>query len=131
MASNSSWRSSQAKAFPYRATFDYPGLKTVTLAGQLDYQDEQTILILNDNHLTVQNLTLPLEGNISNLASCAALQLGFGRRERGCWDADADPCSVWFSASEIDISGPIGLRDRGERPGEQSDDTNPRSSSKM
>jgi polyhydroxyalkanoate synthesis regulator phasin len=101
---------SSERPFPYRATFNYPGLKTVTLTGLLDYQDEQTKLILNGNRLTVQNLTLPLEGSISNLASTPRVNLVLA-------DENVDARAVMqilavlgLAPAEIDISGPMGLR---------------------
>jgi uncharacterized protein involved in outer membrane biogenesis len=101
---------SSERPFPYRATFNYPGLKTVTLTGQLDYQHEQTKLILNDNRLTVQNLTLPLEGRISNLASVPRFGLVVADE-----DIDARPVTQIFAVlglapTDTEISGPIGLR---------------------
>ena len=96
--------------FPYRATFNYPGLKTVTLAGQLDYQDVETKLVLNDNHLTVRNLTLPLQGSISNLATGPRFNLVLA-------DENVDAGTVMqilavfgLAPAEIDISGPMSLR---------------------
>jgi uncharacterized protein involved in outer membrane biogenesis len=101
---------SSERPFPYRATFNYPGLKTVTLTGYLDYQDEQAKLILNDNHLTVQNLTLPLEGSISNLATAPRFNLVLADD-----NVDARPVMqilavFGLAPAEIDISGPMGLR---------------------
>jgi hypothetical protein len=80
------------------------------LTGQLDYQHEQTKLILNDNRLTVQNLTLPLEGRISNLASVPRFDLVVADE-----DIDARPVTQIFAVlglapTDTEISGPIGLR---------------------
>jgi AsmA protein len=101
---------SSERPFPYRATFNYPGLKTVTLTGLLDYQDEQRKLILTDNRLTVQNLTLPLEGSISNLATTPRFNLVLADE-----NVDARPVMqilavFGLAPAEIDISGPMGLR---------------------
>ena len=101
---------SSERPFPYRATFNYPGLKTVTLTGQLDYQDEQTKLILNDNRLTVQNLTLPLDGSISNLTTAPRFNLVLADD-----DVDARPVMqilavLGLAPTDTEISGPMGLR---------------------
>ena len=101
---------SSERPFPYRASFNYPGLKTVTLTGQLDYRDEQTNLILNDNRLTVQKLTLPLEGSISNLATGPRFDLVLADD-----DIDARPVMqilavFGLAPTDADISGPMGLR---------------------
>jgi uncharacterized protein involved in outer membrane biogenesis len=100
---------SSEKPFPYRATFDYPGLKTVTLTGQLDYQEEQALLTLKDNRLTVQNLSLPLEGNISNLASAPRFDLLLADE-----NVDARPVMqilavFGLAPRETEISGPMAL----------------------
>jgi AsmA protein len=101
---------SSEKPFPYRATFDYPGLKTVTLTGQLDYEEEQAKLILKDNHLTVQNLTLPLEGNISNLATAPRFDLVLADE-----NVDARPVMqilgvFGLAPRDTELSGPMALR---------------------
>ena len=101
---------SSDRPFPYRASFNYPGLKTVTLAGQLEYQDEQTKLILKDNRLTMQNLTLPLEGSISNLNTGPRFDLVMADD-----DVDARPVMqilalFGLAPTETEISGPMGLR---------------------
>jgi len=101
---------SSERPFPYRATFNYPGLKTVTLTGELDYQHGQTKLILHDNCLTVQNLTLPLEGSISNVASMPRFDLVLAGD-----DVDARALTQIFAVfglapTDTEISGPIGLR---------------------
>jgi hypothetical protein len=101
---------SSEKPFRYRATFDYPGLKTVTLTGQLDYQDEQAKLTLKDNRLTVQNLTLPLEGNISDLTTAPRLDLLMADE-----NVDARPVMqvlavFGLAPTDTEISGPMGLR---------------------
>jgi hypothetical protein len=98
------------KPFRYRATFDYPGLKTVTLTGQLDYHDEQAKLTLKDNRLTVQNLTLPMEGNISDLTTAPRLDLLMADE-----NIDARPVMqvlavFGLAPTDTEISGPMGLR---------------------
>ena len=101
---------SSDRPFPYRASFNYPGLKTVTLAGQLEYQDQLSKLILKDNRLTLQNLTLPLEGSISNLNTGPRFDLVLA-------DDDVDARQVMqilelfgLAPRETEISGPMGLR---------------------
>ena len=101
---------SSEKPFPYRATFDYPGLKTVTLAGKLDYQEEQATLTLKENRLKVQNLNLPLEGNISNLASAPRFDLLLADE-----NIDARPVMqilavFGLAPRDTEISGLMGLR---------------------
>ena len=101
---------SSERPFPYHASFDYPGLKTVTLTGQLYYQDEQGNLILKDNYLTLQNLSLPLEGSISNLTTAPRFNLLVIDD-----DLDARPVMeilavFGLAPTDTEVSGPMGLR---------------------
>ena len=52
--------------FSFQASFSYPGLKTVALEGQLNYQGEKGLLELKNNRLKIQDLTLPVQGQVSN-----------------------------------------------------------------
>jgi hypothetical protein len=61
--------------FPYRASFRYPGLKTVTLEGTLSYREEQATLGLKNNRLKIQDLTLPIEGSVTQVATAPLLNL--------------------------------------------------------
>jgi AsmA protein len=97
-------------AFPYRASFSYPGLKTVALEGSLDYREEQSRLTLRDNRLKVQDLILPVEGSITDVSTMprVALSLATDRVE-------AKPIfqilSVFgLAPRDTEVSGPMGLR---------------------
>lgn len=101
---------SSDQAFPYSASFDYPGLKTISLNGQLDYQEEQATLKLKSNRLKVRDLTLPLEGSVSNLSSVPRLDLRLA-------DENTDAKTVFqilsvfgLAPQDLDISGPMALR---------------------
>lgn len=61
--------------FPFHASFSYPGLKTVSLEGQLNYQEDKALLELKNSRLKVQDLSFPLQGNISNPFSAPRLNL--------------------------------------------------------
>lgn len=52
--------------FPFKASFNYPGLKTVSLEGTLDYQEEKSFLALKNNRLKIDDLNLPVEGGVQN-----------------------------------------------------------------
>ena len=98
------------QAFPYRASFDYPGLKTISLSGQLDYQEDEAKLQLKDNRLKIRDLDLPLAGNVSNLSVAPRLDLRLA-------DENTDAKSVLqilsvfgLAPADIDISGPMAVR---------------------
>jgi uncharacterized protein involved in outer membrane biogenesis len=95
--------------FPFRASFDYPGLKAVVLEGQLDYQAEKSLLELKNNRLKISDLTLPVHGSISNLGTTPKVNLTLNSK-----DVDAKPIfqilSVFSLApSDTEISGPMAL----------------------
>ena len=98
------------RPFPYRASFSFPGLKPIALEGMLDYQEGQSTLRLNETRLKVQDLVLPVEGNISNLSTVPSLNLSLGGDR-----LDAKPIFQILSAfalapSDTEVSGPMGLR---------------------
>jgi uncharacterized protein involved in outer membrane biogenesis len=101
---------SATRPFPYRAAFNYPGLKSVSLEGELSYQEEGASLTLKNNRLKVQDLSLPLEGSISNLAAVPRVNLAL---ERDPVEAKIlfEILSVFgLAPRDTDISGPMGLR---------------------
>jgi uncharacterized protein involved in outer membrane biogenesis len=61
--------------FSYRASFNYPGLKNISVEGQLSYQPDQAILTLKNNRLKVQAIDLPLEGTVTHLSSLPRVHL--------------------------------------------------------
>jgi hypothetical protein len=96
--------------FPYRASFSYPGLKTVALEGLLSYQEEQATLKLKDNHLKVQDLVLPVEGSVSHLSTAPFVNLSLASDSV---DAKAlfQILSVFgLAPRDTEVSGPMGLQ---------------------
>ena len=96
--------------FPYRASFRYPGLKTVSIEGLLSYQEEQATLKLTDNHLKIQDLNLPIAGSVTHVSTAPRLDLNVA--------SDAvDTKSVWqvlsafgLTPRDMEVAGPMGLR---------------------
>jgi AsmA protein len=96
--------------FYYRVSFDYPGLKRISLEGSLSYQEEQTTLRLKDNRLKVQDLLLPLDGSVSNVATAPHFNLNLAGER-----VEAKPIFEVLSAlglapSDTEAAGPMGLR---------------------
>jgi AsmA protein len=95
--------------FPFRASFSYPGLKTVSLEGELDYQADKSLLELKNNRLKIQNLILPLQGSISNLSATPRLDL----RVRSL-NVDAKPVFqilgvFGLAPRDTEVAGPMDL----------------------
>ncbi len=100
---------SGSRPFPYRAAFNYPGLKTVSLEGELSYQEEPASLMLKNNRLKVQDLVFPFEGFVSNLATVPRVNLTF-RGDPVEAKAIFQVLSVFgLAPRETDISGPMKL----------------------
>jgi len=98
------------RPFPYRASFDYPGLKTVSLEGMLDYREEQAELQFKDNRLRIHDLVLPLNATVSQLAAVPRVNLTVASDH-----VQAKPIfdilSVFgLAPADTEISGPLDLR---------------------
>jgi hypothetical protein len=101
---------SGSRPFPYHAAFNYPGLKSVSLEGELSYHEEQASLTLRDNRLKVQDLTLPVDGSLTNLTAIPRINLTLAQDPV---DARAvfQILSVFgLAPRETDVSGPMALR---------------------
>jgi AsmA protein len=96
--------------FSYRASFNYPGLKKISVEGQLSYQPEQAILTLKDNHLKVQEIDLPLAGTITHLSSVPRVHLT-AVSDKVEADAIAGVLSAFgLLPRDTQFSGPVALQ---------------------
>jgi AsmA protein len=101
---------SNEQPFPYRASFKFPGLETISLEGQLDYQETQAMLKLKNTWLKVHDLVLPVEGSLSSLSTAPHFSLALASDH-----VDALPVfeilSVFgLAPRDIKVSGAMGLR---------------------
>ena len=101
---------SSTRPFPYRASFSYPGLKSVSLEGELSYREDQASLVVKDNRLKIQDIVLPVEGTVSHLTTAPRVNLSLASDQ-----LDAKPVfeilSVFgLAPRDTDLSGPLGLR---------------------
>lgn len=97
------------RPFPFRASFDYPGLKTISLEGELDYRENKSLLQLRKNRLKIQDLNLPLEGSIGDLSTAPRLNLNINGD-----NIDAKPifqilAVFGLAPRDTEVSGPIAL----------------------
>lgn len=101
---------STLRPFPYRVALALPGLKPITLEGNLQYDERAAALHLKENRLRAEDLDFTLSGTISELTGAPQLNLtlvndGF----------EVKPILRLLSASgttpkELEVSGPAGLR---------------------
>ena len=95
--------------FPFHASFNHPGLKTVSLEGELDYQEEKALLELKNNRLKIHDLTLPVQGNIRNPFSAPQINLNV-RNDNVDAKRVFEIMSVFgLAPRDTEISGPMGL----------------------
>jgi AsmA protein len=97
------------RPFPFEASLAYPGLKTVSLAGALNYHEEKALLELKNNVLKIHDLAVPLEGNISSLTSTPRFNLDLRSR-----NVDAKPifqilAVFGLAPRDTEVSGPMDL----------------------
>ena len=79
------------------------------LEGQLDYREDKALLELKNNRLKIYDLTLPVQGSISNLGTTPKVNLTLNSE-----DVDAKPIFQILSPfglapSDTEISGPMAL----------------------
>ena len=100
---------SETAPFPFRIAFNYPGLKTVALEGQLNYQEDKALLELKNNRLKIQDMTFPVQGSVSNLSTTPRVNLNLAADK-----VDAQPIfqilSVFgLAPRDTEINGPMSL----------------------
>jgi len=96
--------------FPYRASFSYPGLKTISLEGFLSYQENQATLNLKQNRLKVQDLNLPVEGSLSHLSTVPLVNLSLAGDPVDAKSVFQVLSVFGLAPRDTEISGPMGLR---------------------
>jgi len=101
---------SNGQPFPYRASFNFPGLKTISVEGRLDYREERATIELKESRLKVHDLVLPVQGTVSSLSTAPRVNLVLANDQ-----VDASPIfnilSVFgLAPHDTEASGPMGLR---------------------
>lgn len=98
---------SGAQPFPFRASFNYAGLKRIAWEGELDYREDKALLQLKNTNLTINELTLPVQGNVSHLSATPQFNLDLKTD-----NVDAKPVFQILSAfglapPDAEITGPM------------------------
>jgi len=101
---------SNGQPFPYRAAFHFPGLKTVSIEGRLDYQEEQARIELKDTRLKVQDLVLPVTGSVSSLSTAPRVNLLLAEDHLDTPPVFKILSVLGLAPQDIEASGPMGLR---------------------
>ena len=96
--------------FSYRVALNPPGLKPVSLEGQLRYQETLATLTLKDNHLKAEDVDFAVTGTVADLTSVPRLNLTLAND-----GFEVKPIVQLLSAAgiapkELEALGPLGLR---------------------
>ena len=101
---------SEDRPFPYRIALTPPGLKPVSLEGQMRYQDTPSMLTLKDNHLKAESVDFAVNGTITNLTSAPRLDLSLVDDRFDIGPIVQLLSSAGIAPAELEASGPAGLR---------------------
>lgn len=96
--------------FSYRASFEFPGLKTISLAGLLEYQEAQETLKLNDTHLRIRDLALPVQGSVSSLSTVPRVNLVLASDRVEALPIFQILSVFGLAPRDTEVSGSMGLR---------------------
>jgi uncharacterized protein involved in outer membrane biogenesis len=95
--------------FPFRLAFSYAGLKTVSLEGQLNYQEDKALIELKHNRLKIADLTFPVEGQVSQLATTPRLSLTLSSESVEVRSVLSILAAIGLAPRELEMSGPMAL----------------------
>ena len=95
--------------FPFRLEFNYPGLNAISLEGQLNYQEEKALLELKNNRLKVSDLTFPVEGQVSSLATTPWLNLILNSESVEVKSVLPILAAFGLAPRDVEIAGPMAL----------------------
>jgi AsmA protein len=98
------------RPFPYRIALSPPGVKPVSLEGEMRYEDTQSILTLKDNHLKIEDVDFAVNGTIANLTSAPRLDLSLVNDRFDIKPIIELLSSAGIAPKELEASGPLGLR---------------------
>jgi AsmA protein len=98
------------RPIPYRASFNYTGLKTISLEGALIYREEQAELQIKNNRLRIRDLVLPLEGSVSELAAVPRVNLTLAGNQVPAKPIFDILAVFGLAPADTEISGPVDLR---------------------
>jgi AsmA protein len=96
--------------FPYRVALKAPGLKPISLEGELRYQETPSTLTLKDSRLKAEDVEFGASGAVVDLTAAPKVNLSLAND-----NFDIKPIVQLFAAAgvapkELEASGPVGLR---------------------
>jgi AsmA protein len=97
-------------SFPYRVALKAPGLKPISLEGELRYQETPSTLTLKESRLKAEDVDFGVSGAVADLTEAPKVNLSLAND-----NFDIKPIVQLLAAAaivpkEIEASGPVGLR---------------------
>jgi AsmA protein len=98
------------RPFPFRLALKAPGLKPVSLEGQLRYEENPSALTLKDSRLKAEDIAFAVSGAVADLTGAPKVNLSLVND-----NFDIKPIVQLLAAAaivpkELEASGPVGLR---------------------
>jgi hypothetical protein len=98
------------RPFPYRIALKAPGLKPVSLEGQLLYQENPSTITLKDSSLKAEDIAFAVSGAIADLTGAPKVNLSLAND-----NFDIKPIVQLLAAAaivpkDLEAAGPVGLR---------------------
>ncbi len=98
------------RPFPFHVALRAPGLKPISLDGELVYQETQATLTLKDSRLKAEDVEFVVSGAVTGLTGAPAVKLTLGND-----GFESKPIARALRLAEIlpkelEVSGPVGLR---------------------
>ena len=95
------------RPFPYRLAFKYPGLNNIKLEGRLTYQENDSTLTLDGSQLDIDDLSLPLDGNINRLMTAPSFNLRASTDKLDSRKFFKVLSGLGFALRDTNVSGPM------------------------
>ena len=96
--------------FPYRVALNAPGLKPISLEGQLRYQETPSTLTLKDSRLKAEDVDFGVSGTVADLTGAPKINLSLANDNFEIKSIVQLLAAAAIVPKELEASGPVGLR---------------------
>jgi AsmA protein len=96
--------------FPYRVALKAPGLKPISLEGEMRYQETQATLTLKDSRLKVEDVDFAVSGVVTDLTGALKVNISLGNDSFEIKPIVRALAEAKLLPKQLQTSGPIGLR---------------------
>jgi hypothetical protein len=96
--------------FPYRVALKAPGLKPISLEGEMRYQETQATLTLKDSRLKAEDVEFAVSGAVTELTGALKVNISLGNDSFEIKPIVRALAAAELLPKQLEASGPIGLR---------------------